>query len=319
MSVDIDWSSLNSILAEDLKTRLNDLIVSLPRPDFIGPITIQTFSFGDVPPELEIIDIRDISHGFRVGDQSCFLNSQPREALKANRSSIFKTNKSNVEEISELDEKNKFDQSFQQESAGKSPRSEEYEDNKNPSPARTYSSTLTHIRPSNQSHLPSLQIHLGLAYSGNIRIEFNTALVLNYPSKDFMRLPLRATIVGINLECEIILAIEADQSRFHLSLLELTYESKDEDQEGEGEGENDVKDNKVFEVEGKELYNQNKRADQNNQNQILKDMLIETELGNLDQHLLRNVHKVEKFLIESFRRLINEELVYPTFQTFEWG
>ncbi|CAH7686531.1 hypothetical protein PPACK8108_LOCUS21188 [Phakopsora pachyrhizi] len=197
MSVDIDWSSLNSILAEDLKTRLNDLIVSLPRPDFIGPITIQTFS-------LEM----------------------------------------------------------------------------------TYSSTLTHIRPSNQSHLPSLQIHLGLAYSGNIRIEFNTALVLNYPSKDFMRLPLRATIVGINLECEIILAIEADQSRFHLSLLELTYESKDEDQEGEGEGE--------------------MIADQNNQNQILKDMLIETELGNLDQHLLRNVHKVEKFLIENF-------------QTFEWG
>ncbi|MBW0477506.1 hypothetical protein O181_017221 [Austropuccinia psidii MF-1] len=236
MSIEIDWLSLTPQIAEKLTDKLNGILQNLTTPDFLGPINIQSISFGDISPEVEIIDIRDVSRGFRITDTQHDPNP-----------SNFSTNPTTKKEGSQ----------FQ----------------------------------------PSLQIHVRLSYGGNMRIQFSTALILNYPSPDFMRLPLKATIVGISLDAEVILAIEGDRSKFHLSLLEPQPSEELVYEDGTNDG----------------IKNLSRES------RILPQMFIETEVGNSDRHVIRNVGKVERFLTETIRKLIADELLYPTFQTFEWS
>lgn len=95
MSLDIDWSLLSTpgastsshpfpspsspttpssssstpdLLTSTLISRLNTLLSSTPLPSFIGPITVTSFSFGQVGPQVEIRDIRDVWRAFEEGD-----------------------------------------------------------------------------------------------------------------------------------------------------------------------------------------------------------------------------------------------------------
>ncbi|KNZ43657.1 mitochondrial distribution and morphology protein 12 [Puccinia sorghi] len=237
MSIEIDWLSLTPSIAESLTERLNRILSNLSRPDFIGPITIQSIEFGDIAPDVEIMDIRDVSRGFRIADNESHLSSSPE-----------------------------------------------------------CSSTRTAKAEDGHSQ-PSLQMHLRLSYDGNLRIRFSTALVLNHPAAEFMSLPLRAAVVGMGFDAEIILAIEGDRSKFHLSILEPPLP---ELPLYEDSAENSIKRTSIGA-------------------RILPHLFVETEVGNADRHVLRNVGKVERFLTETTRNLICEEFLYPTFQTFEWG
>ncbi|PLW24176.1 hypothetical protein PCASD_09687 [Puccinia coronata f. sp. avenae] len=244
MSIEIDWLSLTPSIAESLTDKLNGLLANLSRPDFMGPITIQGIEFGDVAPEVEIMDIRDVSRGFRMADNDCHLSS---------------------------------------------------------SPACSSSAPTVRQEEEDGHSQPSLQIHLRLTYDGNMRIKFSTALVLNHPAAEFMSLPLRATVVGMGFDAEVILAIEGDRSKLHLSILEPPQPDSLPLYE-------DTSDNAWL---AKRNHSIGAR--------ILPHLFVETEVGNADRHVLRNVGKVERFLTETTRSLICEELLYPTFQTFEWG
>lgn len=240
MSIEIDWLSLTPSIAEKLTERLNGLLANLSTPDFLGPLRIQSIDFGDVAPEVEIVDIRDVSRGFRIADGESHPSSSPE------------------------------------------------------------CSSGPTIKPDDDGHSqPSLQIHLRLTYDGNLRLRFSTALVLNHPAAEFMSLPLRATVVGVGFDAEIILAIEGDRSKFHLSLLEPPHSELPLYEE--------------YSVENGLKRNSSIGA------RILPHLFVETEVGNADRHVLRNVGKVERFLTETTRSLICEEFLYPTFQTFEWN
>ena len=92
MSLDIDWSLLNALsscrpapthpppsthptsdpdpnpLSSTLIELLNRQLATTSRPSFIGPITVTSFDFGRVGPEIEIKDIRDVWRAFDQGD-----------------------------------------------------------------------------------------------------------------------------------------------------------------------------------------------------------------------------------------------------------
>ncbi|KAH9456197.1 hypothetical protein MJO28_006222 [Puccinia striiformis f. sp. tritici] len=242
MSIEIDWLSLTPTIAEKLTERLNGLLANLKRPDFLGPIKIQSIDFGDIAPEVEIIDIRDVSRGFRLADHN--------------------------------------------------------ETHRTTGPVGC--STGSTSKPEEDGHSqPSLQIHLRLTYDGNLRLRFSTALVLNHPSAEFMSLPLKATVIGLGFDAEIILAIEGDRSKFHVTILEPP-----------------LSDLPVYDDNLDQNINPSKKPSIGAR--ILPHLLVETEVGNVDRHVLRNVGKVERFLTETTRTLICEEFLYPTFQTFEW-
>src|SRR5712671_58360 len=64
MSVDLDWSRLDASFASSLIDLLNKPLQSTPRPSFIGPIEITSFDFGSQPPDIELVDLRDIYRDF---------------------------------------------------------------------------------------------------------------------------------------------------------------------------------------------------------------------------------------------------------------
>lgn len=46
---------------------------------------------------------------------------------------------------------------------------------------------------------------------------------------------------------------------------------------------------------------------------LLQDAIVETEVGQADRHVLRNVGKVEKFVVDLVRSTLQSELVFPFF------
>ena len=69
MSVDLDWDNLTSELANSLVEIINRQLTSVTRPSFIGPVEVLSFEFGNVPPEVEVIDIRNIHPDFLEDDE----------------------------------------------------------------------------------------------------------------------------------------------------------------------------------------------------------------------------------------------------------
>jgi len=51
---------------------------------------------------------------------------------------------------------------------------------------------------------------------------------------------------------------------------------------------------------------------------LLEDIRVESEIGDKDHggQVLKNVGKVERFVLEQVRRIFEDEFVYPSFWTF---
>jgi len=69
MSIDLDWLKLDSTLANNLINLLNRQLDNVERPSFIGPVQITSLDFGSNPPEVELVDMRDIYRDFLEDDE----------------------------------------------------------------------------------------------------------------------------------------------------------------------------------------------------------------------------------------------------------
>ena len=52
---------------------------------------------------------------------------------------------------------------------------------------------------------------------------------------------------------------------------------------------------------------------------LLPSIFIESEIGKADNHVLRNVTRVERFIQDVIRKTIEDELVFPNFHTLILG
>ncbi|KAJ2158881.1 Mitochondrial distribution and morphology protein 12 [Coemansia sp. RSA 552] len=52
---------------------------------------------------------------------------------------------------------------------------------------------------------------------------------------------------------------------------------------------------------------------------LLDSFAIRTEIGDADQHVLKNVEKLECFITEQLRRAIDDGFVFPSYHSFEHG
>lgn len=134
-----------------------------------------------------------------------------------------------------------------------------------------------------------VQLFLEVCYSGNMRLGVTATLLLNYPSPSFVSLPLKLTITGLEIRSLAVVAYIAN--RIHASLI------CDIDEDG---------DSVTLAAGG------NSRID------VIRDIKIESEIGAHDNgQVLRNVGKVERFVLERVRSLIRDELAWPGWITFE--
>ncbi|KAG0676213.1 Mitochondrial distribution and morphology protein 12 [Kluyveromyces marxianus] len=142
-----------------------------------------------------------------------------------------------------------------------------------------------------------IQLLVELDYKGDMSIELSADLVLNYPSPQFMTLPVKLRISDIGMHCLCLLAYMKKQ--LFISFL------------------CDVSDpllemNKL-QVDPSGPNFMGKRALE--RISLIRNIKIHTELGEQDQaqgSVLRSVGKLEEFLVDLFRNLIRREAAWPS-------
>ncbi|OCF30475.1 mitochondrial distribution and morphology protein 12 [Kwoniella heveanensis BCC8398] len=180
-------------------------------------------------------------------------------------------------------------------------------------------------RPSTtSSSIPSLQLHLHLSHASDLNLTLLTSLQVNYPSKLFMALPLKLSITGFQLEGEIVMAYSGDKHRVHLTILDdISNSSSNTASSSSNPHSQNTANNSTHPLSNLNPASSLSTAtgpseDRRNLpigQRLLPSLQIESEIGHADAHVLRNVGKVERFIVDVIRKTLVEELVFPNFHT----
>ncbi|CBQ71765.1 related to mitochondrial inheritance component mdm12 [Sporisorium reilianum SRZ2] len=164
--------------------------------------------------------------------------------------------------------------------------------------------------PSSASQLPSLQMRLSLVWpTTTFRLTITTSLLINYPSPAFMSLPLTLSVTGFVMRAGLIVALEGEHQRAHVCLVEEEDDEQDAQQDSNAAPPAAAAVGAAAGVGGK-------KVDSPGMN-ILPQVTFESEVGEHDKHVLKNVGKVEKFITEVIRKGLQDELVYPNYYTID--
>ncbi|KAJ7264953.1 hypothetical protein B0H12DRAFT_1209375 [Mycena haematopus] len=319
MSIDLDWGKLDGSLSSSLVDLLNRQLATTPRPSFIGPVEVTSLDFGSASPEVELVDLRDIHPDFLEDDES----ESGGEPVK-------------VTEGAEDDD------GFEWVSRRAAGREEALGYHHLPPHVRygrpgtvdMFSSTPSlHAPPDmwngGMSSLPNLgPLHLHINWPSDLRITLTTSLLINYPSPMFMSLPIKLSVTGLLFTGEVAVAYEGERKRVHLCILD------DLDPYGPAAGGNRPKRNSLDNNSssgtppdidpdspmGSYPYPLPRPSKPLPIGQrLLPSIYIESEIGQTDKHVLKNVTRVERFIQDVIRKTVEEELVFPNFHTLLMG
>jgi len=153
---------------------------------------------------------------------------------------------------------------------------------------------------------PNLQLHFLVSWHSDLRLTLTTSLRINYPSPLFMSLPIRLSVTGLVFNGELAVAYEGGR-RIHLCVLDDLDPYGPSARRGSGSQGSTPSDPDADDDHGTKPLPVGQR--------LLPDIFIESELGQADKHVLKNVTRVEKFIQDVIRETIEEELVFPNFHT----
>ncbi|MCJ1405597.1 Mitochondrial distribution and morphology protein 12 [Xylographa trunciseda] len=152
-----------------------------------------------------------------------------------------------------------------------------------------------------------LQVVLRITYSGDVRLSLTAEILLDYPMPSFVGIPLKLNITGLSFDGVALIAYL--RKRAHFCFLgqedaEILVGAESTvlasgDQENAQESSNPAR-------HGEKLGG------------LLREIRVESEIGQKEggKQVLKNVGKVEKFVLDQVRRIFEEEFVYPSFWTF---
>jgi distribution and morphology protein 12 len=197
-----------------------------------------------------------------------------------------------------------------------------------------FSSSNEHQRPAPDtasSGPPSLQLHLRIHHPSNIRLSLTTTLLINHPSPSFMSLPLQLTVTRLELDLHLVIAFQASSppsvtrkpsssppstsgSRVHISILDeldphtpSSSSTPSSFSAATNPGSHPSHNPQHAGGDGGKPLPVGER--------IIPSMQIETSIGQEGEHVLRNVAKVERFVLDLLRKTMVDELVFPNFHS----
>ena len=218
-------------------------------------------------------------------------------------------------------------------------------------------STTLDPQPVKNEH-QNLQLHLHISWESNLRLTLSTSLMINYPSPMFMTLPIKLSITGLAFEGQLAVAYQGDKRRVHLCILDEldphapSVPHRNRDAEGIKDKSNP---NSPFFIpsQSREDFTSSPTtpssppkphprvvplSHQSSEDSIgmrgdaerakkqlpigerlVPNIDIESEIGQVDKHVLKNVTRVERFVQDVVRKCIVEELVFPNFHTLVLG
>ncbi|KAG6812416.1 hypothetical protein H0H92_002992 [Tricholoma furcatifolium] len=172
-------------------------------------------------------------------------------------------------------------------------------------------------QPPQQTQHPNLQIHLHINWHSDLRITLTTSLLINYPSPMFISLPIKLSITGLVFNGELALAYEGERRRVHICILD--------DLDPYGPAGTRPKREPDISNTPPELDDESPAVSSHPSKplpvgqRLLPSIYIESEIGQADKHVLKNVLRVERFIQDVIRKTVEEELVFPNFHTLVMG
>ncbi|KZZ92608.1 mitochondrial inheritance component mdm12 [Ascosphaera apis ARSEF 7405] len=154
------------------------------------------------------------------------------------------------------------------------------------------------------------QVFCHVKYAGDIQLSITAEILLDYPMPSFVGLPLKLNITGMTFDGIAVVAYI--RKKIHLCFL------SPEDADAYLGPKMENKDAPGSTNEGGKpplsAFSARRGAEQS----LLRHIQVESEIGRQEggKQVLKNVGKVEKFVLEQVRRIFDEEFVYPSFWTF---
>lgn len=152
------------------------------------------------------------------------------------------------------------------------------------------------------------QILCHARYAGDVRMSLTAEILLDYPMPSFVGLPLKLNVTGITFDGVAVVAYI--RKRVHFCF--LSPEDADALLGSEGQEHGQASQNPS------EDGRPRSGGDQKRQGGLLQEIRVDSEIGRKEdgKQVLKNVGKVERFVLAQVRRIFEEELVYPSFWTF---
>lgn len=145
-----------------------------------------------------------------------------------------------------------------------------------------------------EPRIEDVQTVFRVKYSGDIKLSLTAEILLDYPMPSFVGIPVKLNITGLSFDGVAVLAYIRKRAHFCFLSPEDAITSIGAEEIG------------ALDQDGHKLGG------------LLQEIKVESEIGQREngKQSLKNVGKVEKFVLEQVRRIFEDEFVYPSFWTF---
>ncbi|KAF3057255.1 Mitochondrial distribution and morphology protein 12 [Daldinia childiae] len=156
-----------------------------------------------------------------------------------------------------------------------------------------------------EPRIDDLQAVFRIKYAGDVKLMLTAEILLDYPMPSFVGIPVKLNITGLTFDGVGVVAYI--RKRVHFCFLSpedaLAAVGQDDDNGGDGD---------------EQGTGTTSGARKGRLGSLLQEVRVESEIGQREgtKQSLKNVGKVEKFVLEQVRRIFEEEFVYPSFWTF---
>ena len=146
-----------------------------------------------------------------------------------------------------------------------------------------------------EPRVEDLQTVFRVRYSGDVKLSLTAEILLDYPMPSFVGIPVKLNITGLSFDGVAVLAYIRKRAHFCFLSPEDAYAAI-----------------------GPEDPVEHGHASSMKMGGLLHEIKVESEIGQREngKQVLKNVGKVEKFVLEQVRRIFEDEFVYPSFWTF---
>ncbi|RYO89352.1 hypothetical protein DL762_003243 [Monosporascus cannonballus] len=161
-----------------------------------------------------------------------------------------------------------------------------------------------------------LQAVFRIKYSGGVRLLLTAEILLDYPMPSFVGIPVKLNITGLTFDGVGVVAYIRKRVHFcFLSPEDAVAAVGDSDDNNDGDEEQHRRRGEGGGAKGK---GRGGGTNKGRPGGLLQEIRVESEIGQREgsKQSLKNVGKVERFVLEQVRRIFEEEFVYPSFWTF---
>lgn len=162
-----------------------------------------------------------------------------------------------------------------------------------------------------ERRVDDVQAVFRIRYAGDVRLNLTAEILLDYPMPSFVGIPIQLSITGLSFDGVGVLA--HIRKRVHFCFLSpddavVALGADDDGDDGDGSA-------TAAAASGPGV---GRHRPKGRFAGLLQEVKVESEIGERDggKQSLRNVGKVERFVLEQVRRIFDEEFVYPSFWTF---